>query len=509
MQIAGALLITMAGAAHADLGLPLGSVFAEQRSVTLDPVVFRPVAGQAEQTQTITGTFPRGARDWVYLPVEIPAGVREIAVDYSYDRPTVPPGERGNSLDIGIFDDAGIGLGNARGFRGWSGGFRTSFAISASDATPGYLPGPIHQGRWHIIFGPYSVAPQGLSWTATVTLRYGAPGPAFTPSFAPESAPGRGRAWYRGDMHLHTVHSDGRRLPEEVAAGARAAGLDFMVSTDHNTTSSHAIWGHHATADLLILDGEEITTRNGHYLGLGIARGQWIDWRYRSDDDALAFFSQQIHHADGLAVAAHPYCPFVGCSWKFGYGEVDAIEVWNGPWTLDDEVSLSTWDNLLIAGADSRRWIPAVGNSDAHSEPQVIGLPQNVVLADKLERGALLSGVQRGRLWVAESRSVDLSFAATAAGRTAGIGERLAVGATELVTITLDVSGAPGAIVRLLTDEGQILQTTLPATGPGTVSWTTTPQVSRFVRAEVRRVTTDPALPTAMVALTNPIFLGK
>jgi hypothetical protein len=50
----------------------------------------------------------------------------------------------------------------------------------------------------------------------------------------------------------------------------------------------------------------------------------------------------------------------------------------------------------------------------------VIGLPQNVVLADKLERGALLSGVQRGRLWVAESRSVDLSFTAAAAGRTAG-----------------------------------------------------------------------------------------
>lgn len=54
------------------------------------------------------------------------------------------------------------------------------------------------------------MAPQGLHWTATITLRYGAPGTAFVPSFAPERAPGRGRAWYRGDMHLHTVHSDGR-----------------------------------------------------------------------------------------------------------------------------------------------------------------------------------------------------------------------------------------------------------------------------------------------------------
>lgn len=261
-----ALLIATAGAARADsghpdtehadhggAGLPLGSVFAEQRSVTLAPVVFVPAAGQTEQTQTVTGVFPRGARDWVYLPVEIPNGVREIAVDYQYDRPTVPGGERGNALDIGIFDESGIGLGNARGFRGWSGGFRTSFAISASDATPGYLPGPVRKGRWHIIVGPYSVAPQGLTWTIHVTLRYGEPGPAFTPSYAPESVPGRGRAWYRGDMHLHTVHSDGSFLPEEVAAGARAAALDFIVSTDHNTSSAHAIWGHHATPDLLIV----------------------------------------------------------------------------------------------------------------------------------------------------------------------------------------------------------------------------------------------------------------
>ncbi|GAA2878058.1 hypothetical protein GCM10010524_07270 [Streptomyces mexicanus] len=38
----------------------------------------------------------------------------------------------------------------------------------------------------------------------------------------------------RGECYLHTVHSDGRRLPGEVAAGARAAGLGFIVSTDHN-----------------------------------------------------------------------------------------------------------------------------------------------------------------------------------------------------------------------------------------------------------------------------------
>ena len=76
------------------------------------------------------------------------------------------------------------------------------------------------------------------------------------------------------------------------------------------------------------------------------------------------------------------------------------------------------------------------------------------------------------------------------------------------MTATLTVSGAPGGSVRLYTDEGKVLDTPLPAGGAGTVTWTTTPQVSAYVRAEVRRP--DAFLPLgAMVAMTNPVFLGR
>ena len=485
---------------------------ADARAVTSDtlltPVVFEPLESATEQTASASGSFAPGAPDWVYLPVEVPEGVRELAVSYDYDRPTVPAGERNNGLDIGIFDQDGIELGNARGFRGWSGGFRTNFALSRSEATPGYLPGPIDPGRWYILIAPYSVATQGLHWKVDVTVRYGDPGAAFVPNYPPLRAAGRGEAWYRGDMHLHTVYSDGKRLPEEVAAGARAAGLDYIVSTDHNTSSSHAVWGPLAGPDLLILTGEEITTRNGHYLALGLPAGEWIDWRYRALDDVLPDLVRQIHRGDAIAVAAHPYAPCVACSWKFGYANSDAIEVWNGPWTLDDEVALATWDNLLVATAGRGRFIPAVGDSDAHSDPQVIGLPHNVVHARDLERTAILNGVRRGSLWLAESAAVDLSFAAQSGGRSAGIGQRLSAAPSDEVTVSLNVSGAEGGLVRLFSDEGQILEAPLPATGPGTVTWTTKPQVSHYVRAEVRRMQDNPALPTTMVALTNPILLG-
>jgi hypothetical protein len=497
------LLAATAGAA----GVATGA------AVFLDPVTFAAAAPSTgdpagdptapDQSRTLTGHIDYGATDFVYIPVQVPAGVSQIVVGYSYDRPAPPAGLNGNALDIGIFDENGIDLGDARGFRGWSGGFRTEFAISASTATPGYLAGPIRPGLWHIIVGPYTVVPDGLNWTVTVTLSFGPAGDPFVPHFPPLRADGRGASWYRGDMHLHTVHSDGRRLPAEVAAGARAAELDFIVSTDHNTSSSGGVWGDFAGPDLLIINGEEVTTRNGHYTALGLPFGEWIDWRYRAVDGSLPRFLRDIHRGGALAVAAHPYAPCVGCAWKFGYTEMDAIEVWNGPWTPDDDATVSTWDNLLVAGARTGDWIPAVGDSDAHSEPQVIGLPHNVVFAHDLDRDSILAGVKAGRLWIAESAAVDLAFTAAAAGKQAGIGERLAVADDALATLTLTVSGAPGSAVRLISDQGQRVLVPLPANGTGSVTWTTTPRNARYVRAEVRRAD------NSMVALTNPIFLGR
>nr|WP_280698373.1 CehA/McbA family metallohydrolase [Kitasatospora sp. GP82] len=495
-------------------GLTAGAAAA----VTLAPATFAAAADGGERTQVVTGHLPTGAADFVHLPVEVPFGVREIAVSYSYDRPAVPPGTPGNSCDIGIFDERGTGLGGP-GFRGWSGGFRTSFAISRGSATPGYLPGPIRPGTWHVVLGPYQVAPQGLDYRVEVTLRFGDPGPEFTPVYPPERARGRGRAWYRGDCHLHTVYSDGRRLPAEVAAGARTAGLDFMVSTDHNTSASHGIWGPLAGPDLLIITGEEVTTRNGHWLALGIRPGEWIDWRYRSRDDAYPRFVRQVHGAGGLVVPAHPYCPYVACQWKFGYEGADAVEVWNGPWTYDDESAVDAWDSRLAEDLrHGRSWLPAMGNSDAHSAPQVVGLPHNVVLADDLSRMHILDGLRAGRSWLAESAAVQLGFTATGHGRRAGIGEQLAVPADAPVDVRLDVSGVPNGTVRLLTDEGQLHQESLPASGSGTVTWRTTASLATYVRAEVRHPRADgtpgqgnsmgPDLPWGqMAALTNPILL--
>ncbi|MEV6538623.1 CehA/McbA family metallohydrolase [Streptomyces sp. NPDC051665] len=492
-----ALIVTGATAA-----LTLGSVTFASGAAT-------PASG-AQETRTVRGTLPTGSPDFVYVPVEVPTGVAEIKVAYTYDKPSVPAGTQGNALDIGIFDQHGTDLGG-RGFRGWSGGARTEFFIRVDDATPGYLPGPVRAGTWHIALGPYTVSPQGLSYELTITLTYGEPGVAPRPVYPPERAKGRGRAWYRGDCHLHSWYSDGRRTPAEIAALARAAGLDFINSSDHNTQSSHPHWASEAGDDLLIMLGEEVTTRNGHVVALGTEPGTFIDWRYRARDNRFGKFAREIRRAGGLVVPAHPHATCIGCAWKFGFGEADAVEVWNGPYTPDDEIALASWDATLVASVrENREWLPAMGNSDAHRDPDAIGLPQTVVLADDLTREAIQDGLRAGRSYVSESKNLSLTFTATG-GRAqhAGIGERLRADADTPVTLRLEATGAPRCTVRFVTDQGVLFTSDpLPVSGAGVVEWGTTAAYAAYVRAELRHETAAGAVPGALAAFTNPIFLG-
>jgi hypothetical protein len=75
------------------------------------------------------------------------------------------------------------------------------------------------------------------------------------------------------------------------------------------------------------------------------------------------------------------------------------------------------------------------------------------------------------------------------------------------VSVRLEVRGAAGCVARLGTDLGAVAH--LPVDGDAaTVTWTTTPAASAYVRAEIRRPGAAPTAAGAMVALTNPIFLG-
>ena len=59
----------------------------------------------------------------------------------------------------------------------------------------------------------------------------------------------------RGDLHSHTTTSDGKQTAEEMAAGARERGLEYLAITDHSATHG---FGDHVTEDHLRARIEEI-----------------------------------------------------------------------------------------------------------------------------------------------------------------------------------------------------------------------------------------------------------
>jgi hypothetical protein len=119
-------------------------------AATLAPVTFAAAAEASPQTKTITGHFDIGVPDFVYLPVEVPRGVRQLDVSYSYDRPAVPPGVLGNALDIGIFDQRGHQLATAPASAAGPAGSAPASASATRRPRPATCPGRsvLGPGTW-------------------------------------------------------------------------------------------------------------------------------------------------------------------------------------------------------------------------------------------------------------------------------------------------------------------------------------------------------------------------
>ena len=113
----------------------------------------------------------------------------------------------------------------------------------------------------------------------------------------PSQAEGPG--WVRGAFHVHTLRSDGRGTVEEVAAAAKAAGLHFVVLTDHNDLPLREP----AFVDgVLMVPGVELSTAHGHLVAFGLQRP--LEGFQKGMDGGEA--EAAVEKAGGVSVLAHP-----------------------------------------------------------------------------------------------------------------------------------------------------------------------------------------------------------
>jgi hypothetical protein len=422
-----------------------------------------------------------GAEHQTYKPVtfDVPDGVTRLTVevDYARDQKTV--------VDLGLLDPVR--------FRGWSGGNKKRFTLSAEDATPSYLPGPLPAGRWTLLLGVPNARPgSSAAYEARITFERG----PVTTSFAPaplKAAPG----WYRGDLHMHTAHSDGSCLAQSgvrapcpvyrTVEAAKARGLDFIAITDHNTTSHYEAMAELQPAfdQLLLIPGREVTTFQGHANVFGPTA--FIDFRL-GDPSVPDIKSLQgaVAAVGGVFSINHPSSPSgeqcMGCGWTVpntDYDQVQSIEVANGGSQRAQGggaegplFGVPFWEAQLNTG----HRITAVGGSDNHDAglppetPGAVGRPTTVVHAEELSTAGILAGVRAGRVFIdldgTKDRMLDLS--ARAKSGQAVMGGVLTAKPGEAVTFTASLTGGDLSGLEVIRD-GAKLAVTMGPSGAFTV----------------------------------------
>jgi hypothetical protein len=299
----------------------------------------------------------------------------------------------------------------------------------------------------------------------------------WRPSSVVGQAPDDGFVRVPGVVHVHTKFSDGAGSPDDVIRAARATGTKFVVITDHNTVDAKSFEGYHD--GVLVIAGAELSTTNGHILGLGL---EDPPYRFSGDSrDAL----EDIRDLGGFSVAAHPMSPradlqFTGWDLPGPWGVelvngdsewrnagwrtlmTPALYVLNRRYALlqllnSPEPMLARWDRML-----AERDVAGLGGSDAHggllSYESIFGLMHDyAVLTAPLtgqfdvDRRAVLDALRHGRSYVgvdALANAGDFSFVAEGPDLRATMGDTVTLPHPHLKASGRVPAGARLVLVR-------------------------------------------------------------
>lgn len=273
---------------------------------------------------------------------------------------------------------------------------------------------------------------------------------------------------YAGNMHAHTLYSDGTWAHRGVAEAAALAGLDYVITTDHNVWVD-GVEGYYG--QVLLLVGEEVHDcrrwpQANHLLAYGAERELSPE---AGDPQRLL---DVVHEAGGLSFLAHPveFASRVANEKALGWADWNVsgytgIEIWNymsefkariptwlhaayyayaplgalrGPFPQ----TLQLWDRLLAGG----RPVVGIGGADAHGTTYSLGPVRRVIFpyaylfravnthvltGQRLtgqaapDKAILFEALQAGRCWVGcdvldSTRGFTFTARSGAAGATMG-----------------------------------------------------------------------------------------
>lgn len=169
--------------------------------------------------------------------------------------------------------------------------------------------------------------------------------------------------WGKADIHIHSDHSDGTAsIPEIMDWVQDRTDLDVIAITDHNTIEG-ALFAE-SLADMYdfeVIVGEEVSSREGHILGLYLTEEVPAGMSAR---DTVAAIEAQ----GGIAIVAHPFSN-QGVFGPFGRNRfADAANEWAfHALEIYNSLPFLVWANSMAAKIFAGgHGVAATGGSDAH-----------------------------------------------------------------------------------------------------------------------------------------------
>lgn len=433
----------------------------------------------------------------------VPAGTTRIDFTFAHSHKDV-----GAQLEVGVFDP--------QRFRGTSRFSKTAFFIADTHATPSYHAGVLPPGPWRISLGtPALGTAVNVDWTVTIRMS------SARDTRAPLTPPQQAR-WFAGDLHAHTLHSDGFGCTDdgastvtrgchtwEIVEAARSRGLDFVAITDHNTTSHHIEMTalQYTLPDLVLIRGQELTTFHGHANVYGTSA--FIDFRLGFKGRTVVDVVDDVSGAGGLLSINHPgretgdRC--TGCGWDAPttpWSRIEVMELVNGTNVEGPTAGLAFWQARLNEG----HRITAIGGSDDHavrSSRTRLATPTTMVFAEGLSESAVLAGVRSGRVYIRtrgpRGPALDLSLSADGATGTAAMGEVLTVPGPSAATLRIEIQGAEGQHLEVVKN-GQVIATPPVPTTDSTVQFPVSIVPGDWINVRVRDH-------QGITALSNPVYI--
>ena len=248
-----------------------------------------------------------------------------------------------------------------------------------------------------------------MAWTIRTAFA------AVVLALAAIGAPENEKRWYKGNLHTHTVHSDGDSSPDFVARWYKEHGYQFLILSDHNYFTEPAglntVFG--AKERFLLIGGEEVTSQFEekpiHVNAYGIDRlvpplfGASVVETIQRNVDA-------VRDAGGLPSLNHPNFRWAVTAEEMARVEgLKMFEVYNGHPTVHNLGLEEMWDVVLTAG----RNVYGIAVDDAHSFKEFSPKLSNpgrgwvTVRTDGLEESAINGALEAGEFYASTGVELD------------------------------------------------------------------------------------------------------